>query len=182
MHILKFLQKLFRKRETVKYLYKYTPHNTEYKYDIITKSQLWFSKIESFNDPIDSQLDYRQEYAQDEIKRYWENFPTTKLGYTLEKTLIKYGNSQAFVDQQNRIFSQQRSDMGVLCFSVNQKNILMWSHYANHHKGIVYEFKPNLFSNSLCDFFTGNPYRVDYPVDRNYDLLSYTSTFAHRFQ
>ncbi len=49
----------------------------------------------------------------------------------------------------------------------------MWSHYANNHKGIVYEFEPDLFQNSLSDFFTGNPIRVDYMADNEYELLSY---------
>ena len=49
--IICFLKRLL-KRDNMRYLYKYTPHNAEYKYDIITKSQLWFSKVENFNDPI----------------------------------------------------------------------------------------------------------------------------------
>ena len=62
--IICFLKRLL-KRDNMRYLYKYTPHNAEYKYDIITKSQLWFSKVENFNDPIDSQLDYSQQYTSD---------------------------------------------------------------------------------------------------------------------
>lgn len=158
----------------MQYLYKYTPHNTDYKYDVITKSQLWFSKIENFNDPIDSRLDYRQKYNKNEIKKYWENFSKDKLVHSLEKTLEIYGNNNSFIDQQNRVFSELKAKLGVLCFSANPTNILMWSHYANNHKGIVYEFELDLFSNRMTSSFEGVNYKVEYPEDNNYELLSYT--------
>lgn len=158
----------------MQYLYKYTSHNTEHKYDIITKSQLWFSKVEDFNDPIDSRLDYRQEYTKNEIKKYWENFPQDKLVHSLEETLEIYGKNNSFTDQQKIVYVQQKAQIGILCFSVNPKNILMWSHYANGHKGIVYEFKPDLFSNSKTHSFHAFPFKVNYPCDRSYELLTYT--------
>lgn len=160
----------------MEFLYRYTPHNTEHKYDIITNSQLWFSKVENFNDPIDSKLDYRQQYTQNEIENYWKQFLKNKPNHpqSLAEILQNWGSNTSFVEQQNRVFNLFRTQIGVLCFSVNPKNILMWSHYTNNHKGIVYEFKPNLFSNNLTDSFKGNPYRVNYPCDRSYELLSYT--------
>lgn len=166
------------KRDNMQYLYKYTPHNTEYKYEIITKSQLWFSKVENFNDPIDSKLDYRQQYTSDEILQYWENFLKNKPEHpqTIEEILNNWGNNSSFIKQQNRVYSQQKSQMGIVCFSVNPKNILMWSHYANNHKGIAYEFKPNLFTNAKTISFQAFPFRVEYPCDRSYELLSYTKT------
>jgi len=30
---------------------------------------------------------------------------------------------------------------GILCFSRNWKNPLLWSHYANRHKGVAFQFK-----------------------------------------
>lgn len=159
------------------YLYKYAPHNNDSrKYEIITKSQLWFSKVESFNDPIDSKLDYRQEYTEDEIKQYWENFIKNKPDNppTLDKLLQDWGNNSSFIEHQNRGFDKYRKGLGVFCFSKNPKNILMWSHYANNHKGIVYEFKPSLFTDKKTSSFNAFPYKVNYPNDRCYDLLSHT--------
>lgn len=162
----------------MEYLYKYTPHNNDSrKYEIITKSQLWFSKVESFNDPIDSKLDYRQEYTPDEIKEYWKNFPSTKReNKSLEEIQNLYGNNESFVNNLNEEFNIYRSKLGVLCFSKNPENILMWSHYANNHKGIVYEFKPSLFTHKRTSSFKAFPYKVNYPNDRCYNLLSYTLT------
>lgn len=176
-----FLKRLLN-RDNMQYLYKYTSHNTEYKYEIITKSQLWFSKVENFNDPIDSKLDYRQQYTSDEILQYWKNFLKNKPEHpqTIEEILHNWGNNSSFIKQQNRVYSQQKSQMGVVCFSVNPKNILMWSHYANNHKGIVYEFKPNLFSTSQTSLFQAFPFKVDYPCSKEYQLLSYAKTGEER--
>lgn len=165
----------------MKYLYKYTPHNNESrKYKVITESQLWFSKIGSFNDPIDSKWDYIQQYTTDEIKKYWENFLKKKPHHTqtINEILQNWGSNSSFIEQQNRVFDEYRKGLGVLCFSKNPTNILMWSHYANNHKGIVYEFKDDLFRNtdSLTENFNGNDNKVIYSNDRSYDLLSYTLT------
>lgn len=176
-----FLKRLLKK-DNMKYLYKYTPHNTEYKYEIITKSQLWFSNVGNFNDPIDSKLDYRQQYTSDEILHYWKNFLKSKPDHpqTIDEILQKWGENSSFIEQQNRVFKNFKEQIGVLCFSVNHKNILMWSHYANHHKGIVYEFRPNLFTNAKTTSFQAFPFKVEYPCSNNYQLLSYTKTGKER--
>lgn len=160
----------------MEYLYKYTPHNNDTrKYEIITKSNLWFSKIESFNDPIDSKLDYRQQYKHDEIEEFWKQFLQNKSNVKPLKEILRlYGNNKSFVDYQNKKFDEYRKELGVVCFSKNPTNILMWSHYANNHKGIVYQFKPNLFLNAKTSSFNGFPYKVKYPDNRSYELLSYT--------
>ena len=179
--IICFLKRLL-KRDNMRYLYKYTPHNAEYKYDIITKPQLWFSKVENFNDPIDSQLDYSQQYTSDEILQYWKNFLKNKPNHqqSIDEILQKWGENSSFIEQQNRVYLQQKSQMGVLCFSVNPKNILMWSHYANNHKGIVYEFKANLFTHAKTTSFQAFPFKIEYPCSKGYQLLSYTKTGEER--
>lgn len=156
-----------------KFLYKYTPHNTCYKYDIITKNELWFAKIESLNDPMDTNLAYRQEYKDSEIKNYWEQFLKNKPNYpkNLDEILQQYGKNATFVEQQNRINELFRSQMGVLCMSANPLNIAMWSHYANNHKGVVYEFESNLFADNTNAGFNGFYHEINYCT--RYDLKSY---------
>ena len=163
-------------------LYKYTSHNSNYKYNIIKNSELWFSNVKSFNDPLDSQLDYRQCYTKNEIKKYWKYFLKKKPNHpqSLKQILKKYGDIFNFLSQQKRVFEAFRLQMGVLCMSSNPENILMWSHYANNHKGIVYEFDYNLFSNFSTNSFKGNPYKIDYPNNKSYELLSYVKTNKKR--
>ena len=103
--------KLFNRGKKMEYLYKYTPHNNDTrKYEIITKSNLWFSKIESFNDPIDSKLDYRQQYKHDEIEEFWKQFLQNKSNVKPLKEILRlYGNNKSFVDYQNKKFDEYRN-------------------------------------------------------------------------
>ncbi len=152
-------------------LYKYTPHNKCYKYDIIKKCELWFAKFSELNDPVDSNLAYRKEYSDDEIKTALEYF--AKIDKMDKKAVLQH-----FSEKSNFIFFRERyadilkEKIGVLCLSQNPKNILMWSHYANAHKGIVYEFETkDLFSHAKYKGFSNAPDKMDYVSE--YELLSY---------
>jgi len=48
--------------------------------------------------------------------------------------------NQSIIKARKDIFSK----VGVCCFSKNMDNLLMWSYYADSHKGICLEFDPNL--------------------------------------
>jgi len=66
-------------------------------------------------------------------------------------------------------------DIGILCLSKNPENILMWSHYANSHSGVLVEFdEENEFFNQLdinsdnkdIDEFYGKAMPVNYRRSR----------------
>lgn len=170
-------------KESFMSLYKYTPHNKDYKYDIITKCELWFSKVEHFNDPIDFNLAYKQQYSKSEIREYLKEFIKRNGAYysndlkkslNLKESLRLYGNSKAFVANQNRLFKGFRKHFGILCMSENPESILMWAHYADKNKGIVYEFDYDLFGCETTKNPNDCPYCVEYPNNKQYELLSYT--------
>lgn len=57
------------------------------------------------------------------------------------------------------VTQEVRKNTGIYCFTKSEDNILMWSHYANEHKGICLEFDhsdPDLFTaakvNYCCDY------------------------------
>lgn len=164
-------------------IYKYTPHNKCHKYDIIKHKELWFANIDSLNDPLDSNLAYRQKYNPDEIKEYWENFIADKPAFkSLDEVLSKWGDNESFTREQTRIFEYIKSKIGVLCMSKTPKNILMWAHYANRHQGIVYGFDADLFGFSKTNNLTDFPYIINYPCDRKYEILSYTKDRQERIE
>ena len=165
-------------------LYKYTPHNNEdHKYNIITKCELWFSKVEHFNDPIDFNLAYKQQYSKSEIREYLKEFIKRNGAYysndlkkslNLKESLRLYGNSKAFVANQNKIFKGFRKCFGILCMSETHESILMWAHYADNHQGIVYEFDYDLLAFSKTEGDNIHSLKVKYSHSRKYELLSYT--------
>jgi len=81
----------------------------------------------------------------------------------IEKEVIKSltENSLFPLPENDIIFNEHRSNMHIWCFSdVDPRSaILLWSHYARHHRGVALEFK---FDQEACGDLL---YRVNYPED-----------------
>ena len=84
------------------------------------------STSNSLNDPFES------EYARSDLKAIEEIYRK------------KYENHwQAYL--------KKFQDYGIISLTTNNNNLLMWSHYADEHKGIVIGFDIN--ENNPSDFF-----------------------------
>lgn len=57
---------------------------------------------------------------------------------------IKSRLHKAIAESLNKIRIDSFSKVGVCCFSKNKENLLMWSHYADSHRGICLEFDDKL--------------------------------------
>lgn len=98
----------------LKRFYKYFNVN-DYFFDSLTKKYLWFSKPLSFNDPFEFLFCYNN-----------------------------ITNPKVHADKRNEI-NNYMDTFGVLCLSDNNNledydAVLMWSHYANKHTGILLGF------------------------------------------
>ena len=75
------------------------------------------------------------------------------------------------IENSIEIDSGIRVSIGVICFTIHDASLLMWSHYANNHKGICIEFdtENSFFQGKFsCDY---NPNigiirKVDYRAER----------------
>lgn len=134
--------------------------NNEHILETLLNGQLWFSKVEDFNDPFEWKFRYKINIERDEdaIRQYVEansfSLPTEeKL-----KRLRKYKDSPSLLEfELNRPFSRFY-DQGVCCFAEeeNIKNVLMWSYYSNSHKGIALGFdEKNIEINHVDNFKNG---------------------------
>lgn len=155
-------------------IYKYTPHNQCCKYNIVRHCELWFAEFNSLNDPLDLNLAFKQEYSVDEIRAYWESESHKNPKQNLAENLKNFGNNENFVKHQRRQLRKLKSRIGILCMSKTSKNILMWAHYANGHKGVVYEFDENLFKGSESKALQTTPFPIKYSSE--YKPLSYISS------
>jgi len=144
-------------------IYKYEPMSAQALTNL--KSQVvYFSSPLNFNDPFDcaTELKYRDPHEDelpfmlDFIRKESANNPgvpniddmpkesVMRVASTLIKLLLK--------DSKKELFKSK----GVCCFSENNDNLLMWSHYASSAKGFCLEF------DTSCDPFKG-VWKVDYP-------------------
>ena len=112
---------------------------------LIIEGELYFSSPDEFNDPFDSRITYDfNSLSDDEVKLYLTKLQRRNdlIGRNPELTKIYLENLF-----KNRIKLQELSDLtesevlnkkiGIFSSSKFWDNLLMWSHYADHHKGIV---------------------------------------------
>ena len=117
-------------KQLPQYIYKYVSIN-KYLYESLIRGELWFSSPHAFNDPFDSCLPIN--YSIESYKR--------TIGHELDAEYYKK-EQQKIVRPMvfNNELEELRNKMGVCCFSSVNDNLIMWSHYADHHKGLVLKF------------------------------------------
>jgi hypothetical protein len=108
-------------------IYKYQPINQNTLNGLNTR-KLWAARPHTFNDPFEFKL-----------KR-----SSTPIG--LKTLRNKNPHLENLTDEELIVFAIDRyevkiREMGVICYTMSPDNILMWSHYADGHKGICLEFK-----------------------------------------
>jgi len=155
------------------HLYKYCAYNTN-SLAILINKKIWAAKPESFNDPFDCKI----KFTPPEIK-----------SDAFSKYSIRTGNStgnrqrdyETFLEGLQEFREKDINKFGVFSMSQINDNILMWSHYANQHKGFCIGFvRKN--GNQLGDITKTQPVEYDCnypevnPLDENgnYDHSIFT--------
>lgn len=125
-------------------LYKY--RSAESALAFLRKSQVYFSDYGSFNDPFECQASL-EECNAEQVKTFLINnyLPcNTKLdSIEFDMPLEKLSSIV------NDTVTNTLKEMGIFCLSGKKDSILMWSHYAENHKGVCLMFDttkdPNFF-------------------------------------
>jgi len=111
--------------------------------DILKKKELFFPTASGLNDPLDSSISITHGY--EEAKKHLEI--TDKTPYQQKCFLLFMLNSKKFTTDRsgeeknlNSAIQEYISATGILSLSKNPVEPLMWSHYADGHKGICIGF------------------------------------------
>ncbi len=147
-------------RPEINILYKYRPCNGHTR-DILLKDKIWYSTMPSYNDPFEGivQVDKginRASLLGHTIHQYLKDGHT--VSETLEIVKRDYLDATGNIteDVLNRIasvceqFCESNNKLGVLALSESPLSILMWSHYADEHKGMCIGFSRET-GNALSD-------------------------------
>lgn len=107
------------------------------------------SQPKAFNDPFELQPEF---HVTDDNFNEGEEHPCQLVIHGHESLYEKYILTEHSTDTQlkkldgKKIFSQLNEQIGILCLTQAETlmpaNLLMWSHYAESHQGLVIEFKP----------------------------------------
>ncbi|HBR1708106.1 TPA: DUF2971 domain-containing protein [Klebsiella quasipneumoniae subsp. similipneumoniae] len=103
-------------------LFKYRKYD-EKGIDILLKQEIWFSTADRFNDPFEAET----------------SFPEV-----LEAVWARKNLSAEMKKKFEDALVELISTVGVCAFSRARKNQLMWSHYADEHKGFCIGFREEI--------------------------------------
>lgn len=158
----------------IEYLYKYrslSGRSAEFVERLLLHNELYFPRPLEFNDPFDcypvASLDATRDelavYLDDQYKRRMPHLSRAERRRSVSdiKDRLRNHKSKAAIDTMNAAMSEAVNSAGVLSLSAKPDHVLMWSHYADSHRGICIRFK----ASSTTPFF-GRAQRVTYQADR----------------
>lgn len=151
-----------------KYLFKYRSVD-DYSISSLLNDTLWFDHPANFNDPYDCSVNFTGDIIDDYINNLWKTI-SEKAGIKskLEKQVYNFYHS-SIIEKFDKAIS---NSCLVCCFSSNVNSMLMWSHYANSHKGfcIAYDIskldKNNIMRKNLYPvIYKKEKFDVSYYLD-----------------
>lgn len=122
-------------------LYKYQALSAYSLASLVNKT-VWLSKPSTFNDPFDCAVTLDRKKFKESLEHVIARVaqqarPEELAGKDL--TGVRPGDAEAYEEFRSGIKTRLQ-ETGVLCLSEVPDSILMWSHYANHHRGFCVEY------------------------------------------
>jgi hypothetical protein len=159
------------------FVYRMRPVN-KFLFDSLVNCQLWFSNPKDFNDPFDCDINMRvRDCTSDQMQAYFEahlkRFLTPDELAQINPLAVGVDTFEKYLNQAAKRVIQRK---GIACFLSDYKNLLMWAHYADAHRGICLKFDVE----EDARFFSPSKlvkYHVDYPV---YDYLAERDEFVSK--
>ncbi len=116
----------------------------EFLLDYFVDSNFYLSSVGNFNDPFDmgayvaGNSDWKK--RRDKFKKIVKDH-SPQLNWKQRQEKV---NEFMFAPDQllniRKGYEKSVKDMGAICFTPKPRNLLMWSHYAVHHRGFVLQF------------------------------------------
>jgi hypothetical protein len=136
-----------------KTLYKYRDTCNENHIQSLKEKYIFIPSPIEFNDPFDCKMPMDFESVADDI--YLQRLfaqkiailaktPQSKFEELVEKILSsgKLRNKDFLLKMEQIQIEEMSKDLGVFCLSKESNNLLLWSHYANSHKGFCVGYNP----------------------------------------
>lgn len=123
-------------------LFKYKAYDQKHLKDIIVNSCLYMSSVDQINDPFDSQSNLHFDNSGTSRNNYLTSLiKNNKVPYREREKLRNRLQSPEIIQAElQKIRKNIVNNTGFFSFSAESKNLLLWSHYSNSHKGVCLIF------------------------------------------
>lgn len=131
--------------------------------EALKKNRLYFSTPTNFNDPYDNRIYVDKDKIEFVIRENWEHMDdflnrlqesnpmVAHFGRSLwisdKKTEFQINFLNMINDLIDKIRDNYRNYMKIICFSEEYDSELMWSHYAENHKGFLIAYEKENIEN-----------------------------------
>jgi hypothetical protein len=130
------------------HVYKYrslrTKKDREHTLRILTHNEIYFANCKEFNDPFDCNLHISVNgnpiTHKDKLRQLNPGLSEAQIEIQTRKDL-KPENIRKRELKVNNAIRRINENGGIFSMSAKRDNLLMWSHYADYHRGICVEFK-----------------------------------------
>jgi len=160
-------------------LYKYSSlrdHRLAWAREVIADRRVHFANPTTFNDPFDSRFLFSMKGTDaqwDKFLRRREVAAENALAPGVEPTRGQMAqwkrNALAKAPGVGDAFRERmQKDVGILCLSEQRDDILLWSHYADSHRGVCFGFSvadDSLFGQEIAKV----TYQGNYPTYEYFD-------------
>jgi len=113
--------------------------------DILVESRLWLSSPRDFNDPFDMTARVIFEGSTQSLRKRFKQLIADKSGKPRKERrelldqFMKRPRSE-WLQAIKQVHSESHERTGIVSFAGDPRNVLMWSHYGEHHSGICVQF------------------------------------------
>ncbi|MDY0142996.1 MAG: DUF2971 domain-containing protein [Bacteroidales bacterium] len=141
-------------------VYKYRDWNNSFHKNSLLYNEIYLSSPKDFNDPFDCRITPNFKHLTKEEKNNYINelaisqFEDTineglDFNFLFNRLIERAKNEDDFQEFLNNInFESQDKQYGIFCTSLRWDSLLMWSHYANCHKGFCIGYDQDKLLNS----------------------------------
>jgi hypothetical protein len=143
-------------------LYKYYAFD-EWTQNIFERNEIYFQSPDCFNDPFDSKISTT--YKGTEEQRIYRLIELWRKGPAKDEQeeglrsravdVVKKCQDVTLIQRSSeRSVERLRKRMGIFCMTSKRDDILMWSHYADCHRGFCLEFRTEKLFFARAQFVT----------------------------
>lgn len=155
-------------------LYRYRPMQEPHDLTAIQEGYLWFSRKSELNDPFEFSANRYLEMPDPVADKYKLLVLFNKMGMSKEDQVRAFldPNLPRVLEHQKEVwerglepeFDRMLEETRVCCFTENPDNVLMWGHYGNGFKGVVFGYDPVVLSGE-DERVLDTIHKVDYPKE-----------------
>jgi hypothetical protein len=166
----------------VDFLYKYRSMSSQGLERIFSHNEIFLTDPTTFNDPFDCKPFIVTHTSAYKRKKFYETLVKHRFPNATKKEIKqevrRNPRFKKIKQQQNleELYNKFLKRFGLYCLTEVPDDILMWSHYADSHKGICLQFRANEVPTLFWEAFKVT-YQEDYPIVNIMDMGNWEQFF-----